>query len=242
MGFVGSVHTKRARWIAPLLGAGALTTSGLLCSPPPAVSAAPCPDVEVVFARGTFEPPGVGVTGQAFVDALRPKLGGRSVDVYPVNYPASIDFATAADGVADASNKIRELSATCPNTSIVLGGFSQGAAVTGYTTLDAVPVGYTLPPGITGPMPPEVAKHVAAVALFGKPSTGFLQTLNTDAPPITVGHLYAAKTIDLCIPEDPICSPSGSDNGAHNLYPENGMTNQAADFVVRHLASSGVST
>jgi cutinase len=208
----------------------------------PAVSAAPCPDVEVVFARGTFEPPGVGVTGQAFVDALRPKLAGRSVDVYPVNYPASLDFATAADGVADASNKIRETAATCPNTSMVLGGFSQGAAVIGYTTLDSVPVGYTLPPGITGPMPPEVAGHVAAVALFGKPSTGFLQTLNTDAPPIAVGHLYVPKTVDLCIPEDPICSPSGSDNGAHNLYPENGMVSQAADFVARRLASSGVRT
>ena len=30
-----------------------------------------CSDVEVVFARGTFEAPGVGATGQAFVDALK---------------------------------------------------------------------------------------------------------------------------------------------------------------------------
>ena len=36
-----------------------------------------CPDVEVVFARGTFEPPGVGATGQAFVDALRARLPER---------------------------------------------------------------------------------------------------------------------------------------------------------------------
>src|SRR5690242_18694135 len=56
-------------------------------------SAAPCPDVEVVFARGTFEPAGVGGIGQAFVDALTSRLAGKSVDVYPVNYPASLDFA-----------------------------------------------------------------------------------------------------------------------------------------------------
>src|SRR5689334_16572450 len=48
-----------------------------------------CSDVEVVFARGTFEAPGVGATGQAFVDALSGRLGGKSVDAYGVDYPAS---------------------------------------------------------------------------------------------------------------------------------------------------------
>src|SRR4051794_23249903 len=65
-----------------------------------------CPDVAVVFARGTFEAPGVGKTGQAFIDALDARLGKRTVDVYPVDYPASLDFSRAADGVVDASNRI----------------------------------------------------------------------------------------------------------------------------------------
>nr|MEA1123053.1 cutinase family protein [Mycobacterium shigaense] len=34
---------------------------------PAVASAEPCPDVQVVFARGTGEDPGVGPTGQAFV-------------------------------------------------------------------------------------------------------------------------------------------------------------------------------
>jgi cutinase len=227
--------------IGRILGAAAVTTSALL-SPAiniPSAAADPCPDVEVVFARGTFEAPGVGGVGQAFVDSLRGKLGNRSVDVYPVNYPASLDFATAADGVIDASNKIQDVAAHCPNTKMVLGGYSQGAAVVAYTTEDSVPNGYTLPPGITGPMAPDVAKHVAAVALFGKPSSGFLQMIYTGAPPITVGKLYSDKTTDLCIPEDPVCSPTGSDNGAHGQYAANGMTDQAADYVARHLGASG---
>ena len=58
----------------------------------PTASAAPCPDVELVFARGTFEPPGVGVTGQAFVDSLRSKLGSKSLDVYPVDLPGVAGF------------------------------------------------------------------------------------------------------------------------------------------------------
>jgi len=204
----------------------------------PAASAEPCPEVEVVFARGTFEPPGVGGTGQAFVDALQSRLGGKSMEVYPVNYPASLDFQTAANGVIDASNKVQSIAATCPDTKIVLGGFSQGAAVAGYLTADSVPAGYQMPAGLTGPMPPEVADHVAAVALFGKPSTGFLQMIANTAPPITVGHLYADKTQDLCIPEDPICSPAGSDSNAHNLYPANGLTDQAAQFVADRLEST----
>lgn len=228
--------------ISRVFGAVIVTTSAIL-SPLinlPSASAEACPDVEVVFARGTFEPPGVGVTGEAFIDSLRAVTAGKSVDVYPVNYPASLDFATAADGVIDASNKVRDIAAKCPNTKMVLGGYSQGAAVIGYITEDAVPPGFTLPAGITGPMPASVANHVAAVTLFGKPSSGFLQTINTTAPPITVGPLYTAKTLDLCIAEDPICSPNGSDNGAHTLYAVNGMAAQAADFAARRLSSTGV--
>lgn len=200
-------------------------------------SADPCADVQVIFARGTFEAPGVGGVGDAFVDALRARTD-KSIDVYPVNYPASLDFATAADGVADAGNKVRSTVAACPDSKIVLGGFSQGAAVAAYLTEDEVPQGFVLPPSITGPLPAEVADHVAAVALFGKPSSGFLQMIYTGAPPITVGSRYAAKTDDLCIPEDPVCSPTGGDNGAHNLYAVNGLTDQAADYVASRLGGA----
>src|ERR1700742_3907232 len=233
MKFVGRVFGVVAAASSALMG----SVAGI-----PTAAAEPCPDVQVIFARGTFEPAGVGVTGQAFVDALTGKLGGKSIDVYPVNYPASLDFATAADGVIDASNKIREVAASCPNTKMVLGGYSQGAAVVAYTTEDSVPPGFNLPDGITGPMAPEVASHVAAVALFGKPSSGFLQMIYTGAPPITVGKLYTGKTTDLCIPEDNVCSPTGTDNGAHTLYAANGMTDQAADFAAHRVLSNGRAT
>jgi cutinase len=200
-------------------------------------AAGPCPDVQVVFARGTFEPAGVGGVGRAFVDAVRAKAPGKSVEEYAVNYPASLDFATAADGVVDASNEVRATAAACPNTKIVVGGYSQGAAVAAYLTSDQVPQGVALPAAITGPLEPEIANHVAAVALFGKPSSGFLQMIYTGAPPITVGSRYVGKTDDLCIPEDPVCSPTGSDQGAHNGYIDRGLTDQAADYVVTHLGN-----
>ncbi len=114
---------------------------------------------------------------------------------------------------------------------MVLGGFSQGAAVIGFVTADVVPDGAPAS-DVTGPMPPEVADHVAAVALFGKPSNGFMQAIG--APPIAIGPLYAAKTIDLCVPNDPICSGDG-DMAAHGLYGVNGMVGQATAFAASRI-------
>ena len=242
-GEMNGIKTDQFRYVCALLFVALLIAVALLLSPrgvPRAGADEGCPDVEVIFARGTFEPPGVGGIGQAFADALRaqPQLAGKSVDVYAVNYPASLNFSTAADGVIDASNRVRDTAARCPNTKMVLGGYSQGAAVAGYVTADKIPDGYVAPDGITGPMAPAIANHVAAVALFGKPSNGFLNTIDRTAPPITVGNLYAAKTIDECVPEDPICSPTGGDNGAHQAYAFNGMTAAAAGFAADKVAAA----
>jgi cutinase len=189
----------------------------------------------VVFARGTTEPPGVGGIGQAFVDSLQAQLAPKSMWTYAVNYPASTDFPTAAQGVIDASARVREMAAKCPSTKLVLGGYSQGAAVVGYVTAAEIPPGFVLPPGITGPMPPEVAEHVAAVVLFGEPSSRFLNRI--DAPPINIGPLYAAKTIEQCIFDDPVCTNDGGNIGAHMQYVSNGMVDQAAVNVAQRVST-----
>lgn len=211
-----------------------------LFGPQATAAAAPaCPDVDVVFARGTFEAPGVGATGQAFVDALTARLPGDSVSSYAVNYPASLDFAAAAQGVADAADTVESTVGSCPNTKIVLGGYSQGAAVASYATMDSVPAGFALPAGLSGPMPASVAPHVAAVVLFGTPSPLFLGLADHDAPPIEIGSRYQTKTLAMCAPGDPVCSAGISlDRAAHSAYRDNGMADQAADFVIRQLGSS----
>lgn len=235
--------TRLNGWTGACFAAAVTLTSALLSTTGgvPVASADPCPDVEVVFARGTGEPPGVGGIGQALVDSLRSQVGDRSVGVYPVNYPASDNFAdtmafakTVVDGIADASNHVQSMAANCPDTSMVLGGYSQGAVVAGFVTSAAVPEGvHDL--AVPAPMPPQVADHVAAVTLFGTPSGPFLRQY--DAPPIVVGPLYAPKTIELCAAGDTICD--GTDNGgptiAHVLYPVNGMVGQAATFAADRL-------
>jgi hypothetical protein len=222
----------RARDIAIYIAAA--TAAGLTpLSVAPSASAQPCPDVEVVFARGTTEAPGLGPTGEAFVDSLRPRLGAKSLDVYSVDYPATTDFPTATDGIRDASARIETMAANCPDTNIVLGGFSQGAAVAGFVTADVIPDG--APEGVPNPMPADVSKRVAAVTLFGKPNDRFMRAIRQ--PDVDVGPLYADKTLELCVPDDFVCS-SGRDFNAHTQYVETGMVDQAATFAAARVAAA----
>ena len=181
-------------------------------------SADDCPDIEVVFARGTNDAPGLGNVGDAFVGALRGKVGGRSVGAYAVNYPASFDFLAAADGANDASAHIQYMVDNCPNTRLVLGGYSQGAAV--IDVISAVPIPVV---GFNNPLPPNVPDHVAAIAVFGNPSAKL-------GLPLTVSPVWGGKAIDLCNGDDPICQTDGENVAAHRAYV-GGPTNQAANFV-----------
>lgn len=63
----------------PLLAAAAVFGSPVASAP--SATAEPCPDVEVVFARGSGEPPGIGGIGRPFVDALRSEIGAKSLTV-----------------------------------------------------------------------------------------------------------------------------------------------------------------
>lgn len=212
-----SIHSAVLR-IAVVVVAGGIPQLALTSIP--AAAAAPCPDVEVVFARGTTEPPGVGGIGQVFVDSLRAQLGGRSVGVYPVNYPATRDFANSAPaGRDDASSHIQSTAANCPSTKMVLGGYSQGAAVVDLAT---------------NAMPADIADHVAAAAIFGGPRSSFADSLSIGPQP-GIGPLYAAKAVDLCVPNDPICFEGGWDWGAHTAYIQSGMVDQAAAFAASRL-------
>jgi cutinase len=227
-GNICHVHTH---FVAKFLAVEVVATWAILGIFAPPTSADPCPDVEAVFARGTSEPPGVGGTGQAFVDSLRPKIGGKSLGVYPVNYPASTDFPTALDGIKDAGTHVESMATNCPKTKMVLGGFSQGAAVMGLVTSAAIPDGVDAA-DVPKPMPPDVADHVAAVTLFGTPSNRFMDMVG--APPILIGPLYQPKTIELCAADDPVCS-TGGDWAAHNAYADDGMVEQGANFAASHL-------
>jgi hypothetical protein len=233
------------RPVSHLVAAALLTISAVgLTMVSPAASAKPCADVEVVFARGSDEPPGVGKVGQTFVDALRSRLTDQSIVVYPVNYAAASGLSSGVDfdrsvitGIRDEVSHIEWTALDCPDTQMVLGGYSQGAAVTGYATAQSVPAGLPdeLVPELPRPMPDVVVDHVAAVVLFGKPSATFIRRY--DAPPVVVGPLYAPKTREYCARNDTVCDGADGIPLGHLDYPTNGMPANAAEFAANRVES-----
>jgi cutinase len=191
----------------------------------PSASAA-CPAVEVIFARGRVEPPGVGILGNAFVNALRSKTD-KNVGVYAVRYPADNEIDIGAN---DMSAHIQSMMNNCPDTRLVLGGYSLGAAVTDVVL--AVPFDFFT---FTNPLPAGADQHIAAIALFGN-GIAWVGPIKNFNP------VYGDRTIELCHGADPICNPADPDTWkdswpAHlaNAYISAGMANQAADFVAGRI-------
>ncbi len=165
-------------------------------------AAASCPDVEVIFARGRSEPAGTGRIGEAFVDALRAKTP-KKVGFYAVDYPADTQVDLGAN---DMSKHIQYMAANCPNTRLILGGYSLGAAVTDLvlaTALAGVRVQESTSPwhGSTHRRRRPVRKRHPKVL----------------GPASDLSPLYGEKTIDLCTPDDPICN----DNLDPNTWADN---------------------
>jgi len=190
-------------------------------------AAANCPQVQVVFARGRMEPPGPGVLGNAFINALQSKAANKNIGVYAVKYPANTEVDVGAN---DMSQHVQYMVNNCPNTRLVLGGYSLGAAVTDVVL--AVPFsGF----GFDNPLPAGTDQHIAAVALFGNGSQWV-------GPITNFNPMYSDRTIELCHGADPICNPADP-NTWHDNWPQHlasayiqaGMANQAADFVVGKL-------
>ena len=214
--------------------AAALVAAGLLVGPStlpggnaiPSASAA-CPQVEVVFARGRLESPGVGAIGNAFVSALRSKVESKNIGVYAVRYPADSEID---EGANDISAHIQNMANTCPDTRLVLGGYSLGAAATDVVL--AVPFGFF---GFDNPLPAGMDQKIAAIALFGN-GAAWIGPITNFSP------LYSDRTIELCHGADPVCNPADPNTWEENWtdhaakeYINSGMVNQAADFVAGKL-------
>ncbi|WP_067974272.1 cutinase family protein [Mycolicibacter icosiumassiliensis] len=223
------VRRLRLTSLSTVLAATLLTAPVVIPAGAPgavAPASAACPDVEVVFARGRLESPGAGAVGNAFVSALRSKTS-KYVSLYAVNYPADNQVDQGAN---DMSAHIQNTINGCPNTRIVPGGYSLGAAVTDVVL--AVPFSAF---GFNNPLPPGADEHIAAVALFGNGSQWV-------GPITNFSPVYNDRTIDQCHGADPICNPADPNTWEENwpqhmasAYISSGMVNEAADFVAGKL-------
>ncbi|PNP49643.1 hypothetical protein THARTR1_09654 [Trichoderma harzianum] len=155
-----------------------------------------CGDVTVLFARGTCDPGNVGVlVGPWFFDSLEAALGNKRVGVKGVPYPASVQ--------GFLSGSIKSVISSCPNTKLVLGGYSQGSMVVhnAASNLDAATM-----------------SKVSAVVLFGDPYNGR-----------PVANYDASKVLVVCHDGDNICQGGDFILLPHLTYAEDADT--AAAFV-----------
>ncbi|QLH24783.1 cutinase family protein [Streptomyces sp. Rer75] len=190
-----------------LLGGAGLVT----LSAPPATAAA-CTDIDVVAARGTFEPGNLGfIVGDPVYSALQKKITGKTLSSYKVNYPANLSLTSAAQGNADVVNHVKSQAAACPNQRFVLVGYSQGANVVD-NSIGISSAGAVVGSPIVATIPAALEPKVAAVLLFGNPIRAIGKS---------VTGTYQSRTIDFCAKGDPICQSGGLDVGAHLGYTAN---------------------
>ena len=92
-----------------------------------------CKPVTVIFARGTIELGNVGsLAGPPFFAALAALIGADKFSVQGVDYPATIlGYLEGGDagGAATTASLLEQAASQCPDTQIVLSGYSQGAQV-----------------------------------------------------------------------------------------------------------------
>jgi cutinase len=183
--------------------------AGLTSLSAPAASAAACSDLDVVAARGTFEPGTLGlIVGDPVYSALQKKLTGKSLSSYRVNYPADLSLTSAAQGNTDLVNHVNRQAAACPNQRFILVGYSQGANVVD-NSIGISSAGAVVGSPIVATIPAALEPKVAAVLLFGNP----IRALGK-----SVTGTYQSRTIDFCAAGDPICENGGDDVSAHLGY------------------------
>lgn len=150
-----------------------------------------CPDVAVLFARGTAEPGNVGfLAGPPFVAALQHYFNGTRLAVQGLDYPAGAAGFRAggspegAERMAALANATRE---ACPNARVVLAGYSQGAQVVRKAA------------GSAG--------SLSSVVLFGDPGNG------TAVPGVAADRVFTA-----CHDGDRICAGGSLVTPQHLTY------------------------
>ncbi|MCK9902356.1 cutinase family protein [Frankia sp. Cpl3] len=182
--------------------------------------------MDIVFARGSGEAPGLGITGTPFVNSLRQNLTGKSVSSYAVNYAADVAQTSAGPGATDMTRHVVSVAASCPNTKFVLGGYSQGGSVTDIS------IGIPTLLGSGQTIPTNLAPRVAAVVVFGNPLALYGQRITTVSP------LYGPKAKEYCNLGDPVCA-GGFNIYAHLTYGFDGSTANGATFAATRVRALG---
>ncbi|KAL9090039.1 MAG: hypothetical protein Q9159_002207 [Coniocarpon cinnabarinum] len=174
--------------------------------------------VHIIVTRGSTEPQGDGETA-SLSTLIQQQIPGS--DDYATVYPALLDPYQQSEGNGTQAilTEVQQYVTSCPDTKIVLLGWSQG----GQTELDALCGTSEANFTATAPLDPKYGKNIAAVIAYGDPSRAIGQSYN-------VGNATDAQMSSYCDIGDPFCA-SGDILDVHLQYFDKYNT-AAAKFVV----------
>ncbi|KAN0104468.1 Cutinase domain containing protein [Hyaloscypha variabilis] len=156
-----------------------------------------CPSMSVIFARGTAEPGNVGIlTGPPFFAAMAEYMNGTNqLAIQGVDYPADIAGFLAGGspaGSAVMAKLINTTLAACPNTPLLLSGYSQGAQLVHLAAAS---------------LPANTTAKISSVVLFGDPKNG-----------TAIQGIAADRVLTICHSGDDICKGSDDIGISHLNY------------------------
>ncbi|KAJ5156884.1 Cutinase [Penicillium capsulatum] len=152
-----------------------------------------CQPLTFIFARGSGEVGNMGsVVGPPVASQLNSLMGGK-VTVQGVDYSATAESNSqlGANGGPVMADLVKQALEQCSNTTVVLGGYSQGSMVV-HNAANRLDAG-----------------QVAAAVLFGDP-------FKTQS----VGKLAKDHVKEYCAQGDPVCQ-NGANAMAHVSYGDN---------------------
>ncbi|RSM72139.1 cutinase [Actinoplanes sp. ATCC 53533] len=207
-----------------LLAAALLAAGGAAVAASPAANAAACSDVDVVIARGTSEPGGLGViVGDPVFSAIQRRASGATLTSHAVDYPASLSPTSPTDGNRALVDHVTSQAEECPDQRFVLVGYSQGANVVG-NSLGVSSQGAAVGGPVVATIPTAVRSRVEAVLVFGYPLRKLGRGITGEV---------ANRTLDICANRDTVCDPRGASVLAHLSYARD--AGEAAEFAVDRL-------
>ncbi|KAF9257733.1 cutinase-domain-containing protein [Marasmius fiardii PR-910] len=192
--------------------------------------AAQCPNVHVFGARETTVSPGYGTAGPV-VNSILSAFPGATAEA--ITYPAcggqascgGVSYANSVQqGVSAVASQVNSFNSRCPNTVLVLVGYSQG----GQIFDDGYCGGGDTNEGISNtaiPISAAAQKKVAAAILMGDPrhipglsfNVGTCQASGFAPRPAGFQCPFAANIQSYCDAADPYCC-NGNDPNTHQGY------------------------
>ncbi|KAF2678677.1 carbohydrate esterase family 5 protein [Lentithecium fluviatile CBS 122367] len=171
-----------------------------------------CRDVLFAWARGSTEAGNMGtIVGPPTSDAIKAQFGAQNVATEGIDYAAAL-APNALPGGTDAQSAqlmqdtITAMASQCPDSTIVVGGYSQGAAVV-HRAVESLPA--------------ATMDRIAGVVTYGDTQK---QQDNNQIP-----GFDAAKTKIICAQGDLVCVGTLTILPPHLSYGANAQ--EGADFL-----------